>query len=191
MSKFSKTLCVICGLLLIIFFSLTALEFSTDVALPSEFRKYFSQIGESDFARKIYSSYIFWMALVLCFLTFILILVIIFYRRTYTEIKLADEHLGILLLKKSAVEGYVKTIIHESDYMKSPSVKVTLYRKKIKVIVVGKILPRVAVLEKTSQVSQDIQQGFNDFFGISKKVNFKVKVENIEEKKNVASSRVE
>ena len=191
MSKSSKILYSILGILLALLLGLTALEFAKEVSLPSEWAHQLPQFSRDSFWGGVFSHYIFWSALVFACLTLFFLIGLAFYPRTYTEVELLDSETGVLLLKKSAIEGYVKTMARESGYMKSPSVKVSLYRKKFKVKVAGKTLPRTAVLEKTQQLQQQIQQGLDDYFGLSKKVDFTVLVQHIEEKKHAISSRVE
>ncbi|TCD45934.1 alkaline shock response membrane anchor protein AmaP [Streptococcus sp. X16XC17] len=191
MSKFSKTLYSILGILLVILLGLTALEFAPEASLPNEVACQLPEFSRYGFWGEPLSNYIFWGALIFAVIALLVVIAVIFYPRTYTEVELADGKTGTLLLKKSAIEGYVKTIVRESGYMKSPSVKATLYRKKFKVKVAGKVVPRVAVLEKTSQLSLDIQNGLNEFFGVSKQVDFTVDVKHIEEKKKATSGRVE
>lgn len=191
MSKFLKVFYSIIGVLLVVLLGLTALEFAIEAQVPNEVAQYLPQFARTGFWGEIRSNYIFWASVTFGVLALLAIIVVIFYPRTYTEIELDDSKSGTLLLKKSAIEGYVKTIVRETGYMKSPSVTATLYRKKFKVKVAGKVVPRVAVLEKTRQLSLDIQNGLNEFFGVSKKVDFTVNVKHIEEKKKATSGRVE
>lgn len=191
MSKFSKILYSMLGILLVALLGLTALEFAKEVMLPNNIAQHLPQFTRDGFWGELRSNYIFWSALLFAALILLLLIGIVFYPRTYTEVELDDTKTGELLLQKSAIEGYVKTLVQESGYMKSPSVKASLYRKKFKVKVTGKIVPRVAVVEKTKQLHHDIQQGLNAFFGISKKLDFTVDIKHLEEKKHTTSSRVE
>lgn len=191
MSKFSKLLYSLFAFLLLLVLGLTALEFSKDVSLPSDVAGVIPEMSRTGFWGDMLSQSLFWGASFFAFLLLLLLLGILFYPRTYTEVELADGQMGRLLLKKSAVEGYVKTIVAETGYMSQPSVRVQIYRKRFKVRVAGNISPRVGVLEKTQQLQKEIQEGLNSFFGISKKVNFTVQVKHIEEKKKSTSRRVE
>lgn len=191
MSKISKTVYCIMGILLVVLLGLIALEFATEVSLPNEVVRQLPQISRSGFMGDVLTNYIFWTAFVFAVIILMVVILVIFYPSAYTEVELNDSKTGTLLLKKSAIEGYVQTIVNESGYMKSPSVKAILYRKNFKIIVAGKVVPRVAVIEKTHQLSLDIQNGLEQFFGIEKKVNFAVNVKHIEEKKKATSSRVE
>ncbi|MBV1943319.1 alkaline shock response membrane anchor protein AmaP [Streptococcus parasuis] len=141
--------------------------------------------------REFLAPYIFWTLLVLMGLLLVFIIVVLLYPRTYTKITLEDGTSGTLLLGKSAIESYVKTILEASGFMKSPNVKVALYKKKFKVDVVGKVIPRVGITEKVAQIEKDIVMGLETFFGITKKVDYTVKVKHLETKESRTSSRVE
>ncbi|GFE43463.1 hypothetical protein ScFU53_06540 [Streptococcus canis] len=136
--------------------------------------------------------YYFWAAIVLFVITLIVILVIIFYPRTYTEIKLRQNK-GILLLKKSAIEGYVATAIKAAGLMPNPTVTATLYKHKFKIDVAGQLASRVAVVDQINGIKEGIETGLSEFFGLDCPVNFKVYVKDIadSDRKRVARKRVE
>ncbi|KHD46739.1 alkaline shock response membrane anchor protein AmaP [Streptococcus hongkongensis] len=120
----------------------------------------------------------FWTSVTLAILTIIGILAVIFYPRTYTEIKL-DKANGSLLLKKSAIEAYVKTALKETGLMLNPNVTATLYKRKFDIDVAGRLDSRIGVSEQVSGIKEGIETGFNEFFGLNKPVNFQVRVKDI------------
>ncbi|MEW6857140.1 alkaline shock response membrane anchor protein AmaP [Streptococcus iniae] len=122
--------------------------------------------------------YFFWTALVLAVVTLIFVLVVIFYPRTYTEIQLSKKQ-GTLLLKKSAIEGYIKTAVHNAGLMTNPNVSATLYKRKFKVDVVGRLDSRVAVSEQINGIQEGIQKGLQEFFSLDQPIAFKVYVKDI------------
>lgn len=122
--------------------------------------------------------FFFWTAVTLAILTIIGILAVIFYPRTYTEIKLGKNN-GSLLLKKSAIEAYVKTALKETGLMLNPNVSATLYKRKFDIDVAGRLDSRIGVNEQVSGIKESIEKGFNEFFGLDKPVNFKVRVKDI------------
>ncbi|CAM4082673.1 hypothetical protein AT575_03895 [Streptococcus penaeicida] len=136
--------------------------------------------------------YFYWAAVLLALLTIIGILVVIFYPRTYTEVRLKKKN-GSLLLKKSAIESYVATAIKNAGLMSKPNVSATLYKRKFKIDVTGRLDSRVAVSDQVRGIKEGIDAGFKEFFGIDKPVNFKVFVKDISqvETKHGKARRVE
>ncbi|HEL1538161.1 TPA: alkaline shock response membrane anchor protein AmaP [Streptococcus equi subsp. zooepidemicus] len=132
--------------------------------------------------------YYFWAAIALFLITVLVLLVIIFYPRTYTEIHLAKDK-GTLLLKGSAIEGYVAAAIKAAGLMSSPRVTAKLYKRKFKVNVSGQLASRVAVTEQLNGIKEGIETGLTEFFGINRPVHFKVYVKDIADAKQKHSSK--
>lgn len=191
MSKITKTFYSVIGLLLFVLFALVAVFFSKEALIPYQLAPFIPNIETNTFFGNLLLTYIFWAAVVLMVFVLLGILGVLLYPRTYTEIELSEDDGGKLQLRKSAIQGYVETIVKASGYMKSPSVKVSLYKKKVKVKVSGKVVPRVGIVQKTETLKSDIQAGLDQFFGVTKKLDFTVDVQHIEEKKKSTSSRVE
>ncbi|MGT2887271.1 alkaline shock response membrane anchor protein AmaP [Streptococcus didelphis] len=122
--------------------------------------------------------YFFWVAAAFAVITLVAILVIIFYPRTYTEIQLSKKQ-GSLLLKKSAIEGYVGTAVKEAGLMTNPNVTAKLYKRKFTIDVAGKLDSRVGVTDQINGIKEGVTTGLNKFFGLDKPVNFKVRVKDI------------
>lgn len=140
--------------------------------------------------KEILSQYFLWAAVVLFVIVFLAILVVMFFPRRYSEIELADNQ-GKLKLKKSAVEGYVKSLVQSEGLMKNPSVTANLYKKKFKVDVKGQVIPRSNVIANTEQLKHDLETGLKAFFGVEHNVDFSVKVKDVIEEKALKTSRVE
>lgn len=141
--------------------------------------------------REILSQYFLWAAIVLFVITLVAILVIMFFPRRYSEVELADNN-GKLKLKKSAVEGYVKSLVQSEGLMKDPNVTANLYKKKFKVDVKGQVIPRSNVIENTQQLQRDLETGLKAFFGVDHNVDFNVKVKDVvDNSKSLKSGRVE
>ncbi|HFI0755871.1 TPA: alkaline shock response membrane anchor protein AmaP [Streptococcus suis] len=191
MNKFTKTVLIGLSLLFLLLFGIVASVFADQSFLPRFFDSFAETFQLARPIREFLAPYIFWTLLVLMGLLLVFIIVVLLYPRTYTKITLEDGTSGTLLLGKSAIESYVKTILEASGFMKSPNVKVTLYKKKFKVDVVGKVIPRVGITEKVAQIEKDIVMGLETFFGITKKVDYNVKVKHLETKESRTSSRVE
>ncbi|MGT2932763.1 alkaline shock response membrane anchor protein AmaP [Streptococcus catagoni] len=132
--------------------------------------------------------YFFWAAVILAILTLIAILVVIFYPRTYTEIQLSKKQ-GTLLLKKSAIEGYVRSAIQRAGLMTKPNVTAKLYKRKFKVYVNGKLNARSGITEQLNGIQEGIETGFKEFFGLDRPVNFQVYVKDISESEMISGKK--
>lgn len=142
------------------------------------------------FFREILAQYLLWAATILFVLVLVAILVILFFPRRYSEVELQDKQ-GKLKLKKSAVEGYVKSLVESESLMKNPKVTAHLYKKKFKVDVKGQVVPRTKVIANTEQLKKDVETGLKAFFGIEHDVDFSVKVKDVVEEKTLKTGRVE
>lgn len=138
----------------------------------------------------ILTQYFLWTAVVLFVILFLTILVVIFFPRRYSEIELADNN-GKLKLKKSAIEGYVKSLVQSEGGMKNPNVTVNLYKKKFKVDVKGQVIPHSNVVANTGKLKKDLEKGLEVLFGIKHNVDFNIEVKDIIEEKALRTSRVE
>lgn len=140
--------------------------------------------------KEILSQYFLWAAVILFVIVLVAILVVMFFPRRYSEVELADNN-GKLKLKKSAVEGYVKSLVQSEGLMKNPTVTANLYKKKFKVDVKGQVVPRSNVIANTEQLKKDLETGLKAFFGIEHDVDFNVKVKDVVEEKTIKYGRVE
>ena len=133
--------------------------------------------------------YLFWGNAILAVILIIALLIIAFYPRTYIDIELPT-HGGKLTLKRSAIEGLVREKVLENDFLKSPSINVTLYKKKINIDVKGEIIPRVEIAEKSRLLEQEIIDSLKLFFGVDQPVKIKVEVNALNKETNNKRSRV-
>lgn len=133
--------------------------------------------------------YLFWGNTILAVILIIALLIIAFYPRTYIDIELPT-HGGKLTLKRSAIEGLVREKVLENDFLKSPRINVTLYKKKINIDVKGEIIPRVEIAEKSRLLEQEIIDSLKLFFGVDQPVKIKVEVNALNKETNNKRSRV-
>ncbi|CAM2803980.1 membrane protein [Streptococcus acidominimus] len=140
--------------------------------------------------REALAQYFLWVSVILFIVVLVGILVIIFFPRRYSEVELADNQ-GKLKLKKSAVEGYVKSLVESEGLMKNPRVTANLYKKKFKVDVKGQVVPRTNVIANTEQLKKDLETGLKAFFGVEHDVDFAVKVKDVVEERQTLKGRVE
>lgn len=171
--------------------SLLALLLAEHLPFSVEGTNFLVWLWENAPAKAVVAPYLFWTTVVVVALLLILILVVALYPRLYTEVALENTQSGHLQIKKGAIESYVRTLIQEEGVMASPMVKVDLYRNRFKIRVSGRVIPRVAVPEKLAALEQHIRTGLDQFFGITKKLDYQVAVNHIESKKMATSSRVE
>lgn len=180
MSKGLKTLYSLLGIVLLTLLYFVIATSQTHLNLPNSF-KWLD--WNWDMPRTMVLgmyNYLFWGAIVLFLIILFAVLVIIFYPRTYTEVRL-EKNKGSLLLKKSAIEGYVRSAIKTTGLMENPSVTAKLYKKKFKVDVKGRLSSRVGVSDQVKGLEEGITTGFNEFFGLDKPVDFKVYVKDIDD----------
>ena len=89
-------------------------------------------------------------------------LVIIFYPKQHLEIKLEDAG-GKLKLKNSAIEGFVRSVVNENNFIKNPKVHVNSRKNKCLVSVEGEILPSDNIIKRTQSIKDEIGNGLTQF----------------------------
>jgi hypothetical protein len=128
------------------------------------------------------SRYIFWGTLVLSILILLSMLVIIFYPKQHLEIELENAG-GELKLKSSAIEGFVRSVVNENNFIKNPKVRVNSRKKKCLVYVEGEILPSDNIIQRTQSIKDEIGNGLTQFFGLNHGVKLDVSVKDYKPKK--------
>lgn len=179
MSKVAKIFSFIAGLVLISIFYVVAFVSSKWADIPSHWKNYLPNLSVKHQWVHFFADYYFLFSVSLLLVTIILIIVAILYPRQYTEILLKNSN-GKLILKKSALESYIRTLVKKLRLMRDPHVKITIYRRKFKILITGELFTTADVTNKTKLIEQKINQDINDFFALDGyKVNFEVKVKNI------------
>ncbi|MDQ0221729.1 alkaline shock response membrane anchor protein AmaP [Streptococcus moroccensis] len=123
--------------------------------------------------------FIFWSSIILAAILLMALLILSFFPRPKTQVKLKDEK-GRLLLTKSAIDGLVKATISNQVFMKNPSVSSKLYKNKIVVSVKGGIIPRQGAAEKAKAIEELLVQNLREFVGLDYPLKFKVTVTDTE-----------
>ena len=114
MNKGVKTLGVI-GTLLLLSILLFAILLSAAYPLPFQLEKFrFFSITNS-----YVQQYVFWLAVAFAILTIITLLVFLFYPKTIGTFLLKHGD-GELTLDKKAIEGMVRSHLHEDEFIHSP-----------------------------------------------------------------------
>lgn len=127
------------------------------------------------------SRYLFWGSLALSILILLFMLVIIFYPKQHLEIKLEDAG-GKLKLKNSAIEGFVRSVVNENNFIKNPKVHVNSRKNKCLVSVEGEILPSDNIIKRTQSIKDEIGNGLTQFFGMNHGVKLYVSVKDYKPK---------
>ena len=128
------------------------------------------------------SRYIFWGTLVLSILILLSMLVIVFYPKQQLEIELENAG-GELKLKSSAIEGFVRSVVNENNFIKNPKVRVNSRKNKCLVYVEGEILPSDNIIKRTQSIKDEIGNGLTQFFGLNHGVKLDVSVKDYKHKK--------
>ncbi|RSI56146.1 alkaline shock response membrane anchor protein AmaP [Streptococcus sanguinis] len=127
------------------------------------------------------SRYVFWGTVVLASLILLLILVILFYPKRPMEIQLADGD-GKLMLKNSAIEGFVRSLVTDHDLIKDPTVSVNSRKNKCMVSVKGAIVPSENIIKRSQLIQEEIETGLKQFFGLNHTVKLKISVSDFKPK---------
>lgn len=192
MSRLKKAVYIVSGLILMTILAMNIFQFwsVTDYAfnMPPYISQFLTSVFNNEIIRFIAVRYVFWASTLVFFTTLILVLVVIFYPRTYTEFKIGKNN--HLLVKKSALESYIKIAIDMNKFMKNPHVSVKVFKRRIKVFVSGEILKTYRISEISNALKEDISNGFKDFLGIEKAIKLKVHVKNITEDEQNKQARV-
>lgn len=117
--------------------------------------------------------YIFWVALAFVVILLILILFLIFYPKTISSYSLKRGN-GELTLNKSAIEGLVRSMIHEDEFIESPRISVRATRNKIKVNIKGKLKRTSSLIGKTGTLMSEIEQKVKQVLGTDEPVKVSV-----------------
>lgn len=187
MSKFTKGVCSLLGLVLLSLLGSVIYHYQHVATLPAYLQRFRTDRHLADPWRHYLANYFFWTAVALLLLVVIAILIVLVWPRTRTGFKLDDKS-GKLYVKKSAIEGLVKTIVSANGYMKNPQVSTKLYKKKFKVLVKGDVIPRVQIFEKTKNLQEEIETSLKTFLGLHQKLTFDVMVKNTDQKTPTSAS---
>lgn len=119
----------------------------------------------------------FWLPLVILAILLVFMIVNMFYPKTYTEFKIdKNNH---LLIKKTALESYIRTSIDVKKYMKNPTVNTRVFKRKVIVFISGEIVEGYSISLISKELKKDIEDGFSEFIGLNKCINLKVSIKDV------------
>lgn len=113
--------------------------------------------------------YLFWTAVVFAILVLILLLVVLFYPKSRGTFVLKQKD-GKLTLDKKAIEGLVRSQLHEEEFVRSPKVRVRSTKNKIHVHVKGDLKRTSSLLGKTSTLMRDVEQQVSRVLGTEHRI---------------------
>lgn len=174
MSKPAKILSFIVGLVLLTLTVSVMLGNALAATLPAPL----AFIGQPSLPAPLngwVATYLFWLSASLTVLILIGFLALLFWPRTKAIMDL-DQGDGQLALSSAAVEGLVKSTVEDHGYMTNPKVKAKLYRRRIKVMVTGDIIPRQDAVKRASAIQAAIERHLKDFLGVTKPLRLTVHV---------------
>lgn len=103
----------------------------------------------------------FWVLLVILVILLVFMIIAMFYPKTYSEFKIdKNNH---LLIKKTALESYIRTSIDVKKYMKNLTVNTRVFKRKV-----------IAFIS-----SEIVEDGFSEFIGLNKCINLKVSIKDV------------
>lgn len=124
--------------------------------------------------------YLFWAAVVFAILVFILLLVVLFYPKSKGTFVLKQKG-GTLTLDKKAIEGLVRSQLHEKEFVRSPKVKIRSTKNKINIHVKGDLKRTSSLVGKTSALMREIEQTVRNVLGTEQNIGVGVTYSGYEE----------
>lgn len=122
--------------------------------------------------------YFYWGSVIGMAIIILAILGIIFSPTEITSIKLNDDK-GKLEIKKSAISGIVRSQVSQSNLLKDSKVNVKMYKRKIKVRIIGNTSKEVDVVNQTNQLVKNIESYIQTFIGLDTSIRAEVVFKNI------------
>lgn len=121
--------------------------------------------------------YLYWGSLIGMVMLVLAIIGIVFKPTEVTSIKLSEGK-GKLEIKKSAIAGIVKVQLSQSNLLKDSKIKVKMYKRKIKVRIVGSTSDNKAVVSQINQFIENIDAYIKEFIGLDTAIKTEVVFKN-------------
>lgn len=183
MNKWSKTLFIICSLVLLLL-CLVVISLTWPWGSSSMF---LNVIREFFFTNYYANSALFWLALVIAGLSLIMLIVVVFLPHNKTTFKLKDDR-GKLTLHKKAIDGIVRSMLNEKDFIGDPKVNTTATNRRIQINVRGNIKRTSDLVDHTQEWSNRVEERVQNLVGSNHKVKVKVKLERYQTRGTATSS---
>lgn len=138
---------------------------------------YFIKPEDYPFIGSYLPFYLYWGSLVGMVMIALAIIGIIFKPTEVTSIKLSEGR-GKLEIKKSAIVGIVQAQLSQSNLLKDSKIKVKMYKRKIKVRIVGSTSDNTEVVSQTNQFIKSVDTYIKEFIGLDTTIKTEVVFKN-------------
>ncbi|NQM55820.1 alkaline shock response membrane anchor protein AmaP [Streptococcus suis] len=176
---------------LIVLLGLIAIRYSEVITMPMEVERALPQWHLHTQTNQVVSQFLFWGSIVFILILITFSLIVLLWPSRYSKINLYEDGSGKLLLRKTALEGFVRSVVDAQDVMTEPVVKTSIYGKQLKVKVTGCLNSRAAAPQQLSNLEQEIREGLEAFFGLPRPLQFTVIAKEIVDSSQRLVSRVE
>ncbi|NSN12593.1 alkaline shock response membrane anchor protein AmaP [Enterococcus faecalis] len=122
--------------------------------------------------------YLYWGSLIGMVVIALAIIGIIFKPTEVTSIKLSEGK-GKLEIKKSAIASMVQAQLVQSNLLKDSKIKVKMYKRKIKVRIIGNTNDNTEVVSQTNQFIENIDAYIKEFIGLDNTLKIEVVFKNM------------
>ena len=121
--------------------------------------------------------YFYWGSVIGMAILALVILWIILRPTEVTSIKLSEDK-GKLEIKKSAIVGLIQSQVSQTNLLNDSKVKVKMYKRKIKVSIVGSTSENKAVVSQTNQFIESVDAYIKEFIGLDTAIKTEVVFKN-------------
>ena len=121
--------------------------------------------------------YFYWGSVIGMAILALVILWIILRPTEVTSIKLSEDK-GKLEIKKSAIVGLIQSQVSQTNLLNDSKVKVKMYKRKIKVRIVGSRSENKAVVSQTNQFIESVDAYIKEFIGLDTAIKTEVVFKN-------------
>lgn len=112
-----------------------------------------------------------------------------FYPKKKNNLILEQEQ-GSLKIQRKAVENFVLQIVNKEPFVENPSIKVKMYKKKIRIKVAGYMRKAMAIPEKQNELVDEIQTEVSSLLGTTENIKTDVYLENYRKPEEKKEARV-
>lgn len=176
---------------LIVLLGLIAIRYSEVITMPMEVERALPQWHLHTQTNQVVSQFLFWGSIVFILILITFSLIVLLWPSRYSKINLSEDGSGKLLLRKTALEGFVRSVVDDQGVMTEPVVKTSIYGKQLKVKITGCLNSRAAAPQQLSNLEQEIREGLEAFFGLPRPLQFTVIAKEIVDSSQRLVSRVE
>lgn len=188
MNKIVKVVSII-GCLMLLTVLLESVLINTPLLLSEKLRRFSYFMVTNDYWRR----YAFWAALVFSIITVVLFFILLFYPKYKSTFVLKQKN-GKLTLERKAIEGIVRSKLHEKEFVGSPKIKINATKNKIDVHVKGKLKKTSLLVDKTNNLIQEIKEQLVQVLGTKQDIKIYVTYNEYRKQKSFSNdqhSRVE